>query len=326
MTEVLFLCGDPARLPGAGQPEPLATRVCARAGAEGLEWVALPLGAPDPEADDAFTLDLSRDLADFADFPELGAALDAWWTACEPRLAPRAPLLVVLPFSCFPRATAAFRNWASRRLRRPLLLVSECLLPVLEGLDRIRALLEARTDAADPLEIGLVCGRERLRVQGSRDRVLRLDVLEREGRPGEAFSLVHEVSVGDRGAAVGRLLESLRSGPSLPVRLRLRPAWCVVPQGSRRELFRERPPRRARTWQASLHLRRGASACAGLDLVCSLGRLPGDRSRVITLPPLGADQVRLDLWLDPRRGRVRVFKFGAQPSGFLEFPFPGLLA
>ena len=329
LPEVLVLADPPRRVPPGGEPQPLPTRVCARPAREGLAWEALEAEAPEPDPDEALTLDLARDLADLVHLArpaELEAALDAWWSPLEPRLAAGAPVLVVLPFASMPRAAAAFRAWAARRLRRPLLLVAEALLPVLGGLDRMRGLLEARAEGAPSMDFGLPCGVRRLRVQGSRDRFLRLDLLQWERVGADPADPLHELPAVDLAEAARRLVESLERGPDTRVRLRVRPTWTVVPRGSRRPVFSAHPPRRARVWQTSLHLRRLAAPPRDLDLVCSLGPGASDRSRVATLEAPAAELLRLDLWLGPRGGRARLVAPGSRPSGFLDFPLPGLLA
>ena len=131
---------------------------------------------------------------------------------------------------------------------------------------------------------------------------------------------------GDLPEAARRLVEALERGPDARVRLRLRPTWTVVPRGSRRPVFSAHPPRRARVWQTSLHLRRQVPSPRDLDLVCSLGPGARDRSRVATLEAPAAEVLRLDLWLGPRGGRARLLDAGSRPPGFVDFPLPGLLA
>lgn len=280
--EILLLTATPRRL---GVAEPLPVRVATR---DGVTWEAV-----DTPLEEGVTLDLGRDLADFCAFPEVEAALDAWWSSLS--LRPGTPVVVALPFACLPHGARTLRRWAARQ-RRPFLIVAECLLPVLEALPALQAY-------AEPVDVQVVSPSGKLHLHASRERVQIL------GREGEAAVRV------EVGEPSHRLAEALTSGPDRPVQIALRPFWSLVEAGARRPLFAERPPRR--TWQRSLHVRPGPD----LDLVCSLGPAPADRARVarVAMPPGPA--ARVDLWLNPRRGRVR-----AWPGEFVHFPLPGLVS
>lgn len=275
--EVLLLTAEPRRL---GTAEPLPAQVATR---DGSVW-----GAVDAPLEDGLTLHLGQDLADFCRFPEVDAALDAWWSAL--RLREGVPVVIALPFAALPHGAQAMRRWATRRLRQPLLIVAECLLPLLEALPHLSV----------PGDVEVVGPSGKLHVQVSEGRI---DVL---GRQGEAS---RQVAVGDGHVA---LAEALFTGPARPVRLGVRPEWSLVEAGSRRPLLSLRLAQRM--CHRSIHVAPGPD----LEVLCSLGPRPADRARVARLEtPAG----RVDLRLTPRGGRIRAF-----PGEFLEFPVPGLVS
>lgn len=291
--EILFLTAHPRRL---GHDAPLPVRVCSR---DGQGWALLPAEAESPPPEEALTLDLGRDLADFWAFPEFEAAMDAWWAGLG--LREEATVVLVLPFACTPHAAARVRSWARKRLRRPLLVVAEALLPVLEA-------LPALTSWAEPTEVLLSGPGRNLHVQASRGRVVIL------GREGTATA---RVEVGEPGH---HLVEALRRGPEQPVRIGLRATWSLVEAGNRRPLFSARPE--GRTWQHSVHVKPGPD----LGVVCSLGSAPADRSRLARVRTPRDQPARIDLWLDARVGRVRALVPGGEAPGFSAFPLPVLVS
>ncbi len=135
LAEIVLLtprCSGRLQHPEAGL-EPFPTRILVRGGVgEGLEVSLVDPATPQAVGGDRdrLVLDLAADLPDLAALTRLDDLLAVWvplLAGGERPLPPPRPLLLVLPFGAFPTAARGLRAWAVRRLRRPVLLVSEPL-------------------------------------------------------------------------------------------------------------------------------------------------------------------------------------------------------